>query len=71
MNRHLILSGGILWVAGLILSIVGMNLHTQSGNLVAVIGNIVFLAGLGITGAAWLISRKKADQKAEEPKKEA
>jgi hypothetical protein len=41
------------------MSIVGMNLHTDTGRLVAIIGNIVFLVGLGIFGAAWLMARKK------------
>jgi len=61
MNRRLILPGGILWIAGLILSIVGLNIHTDTGSLLSVIGNILFLLGLGIVGAAWLISRRDAD----------
>ena len=48
MNKRLILPGGILWIAGLVLSIVGMNIHTDTGSLVSVIGNILFLVGLGI-----------------------
>ena len=63
MNKRLVLPGGILWIAGLVLSIVGMNLHTRTGDLLAVIGNIVLFIGLGIVGAAWLIRRKKDDEK--------
>ena len=62
MDKRLVLPGGILWIAGLVMSIVGMNLHTDTGSLVAVIGNILFLVGLGIVGAAWLMERKKGEQ---------
>ena len=67
MNRRLILPGGILWIAGLILSIVGMNIRTDTGRLLTVGGNALFLIGLGIVGAAWLIARRKeeADKKEE------
>ena len=58
MNKRLILPGGILWIAGLVMSIVGMNIHTDAGSLVSMIGNILFLIGLGIVGAAWLAARK-------------
>lgn len=66
MNRKLVLPGGILWILGLVLSIVGMNIHTQTGSLISVIGNILFLVGLGIIGAAWLIARKEQERKREE-----
>ena len=66
MNKRLVLPGSILWIAGLVMSIVGMNIHTDTGSLVSVIGNILFLIGLGIVGAAWLIARKKDDGKQEE-----
>ena len=59
MNKRLVLPGGILWTAGLVMSIIGMNIDTDTGKLVAVIGNILFLVGLGIVGAAWLIARNK------------
>ena len=59
MNKQLVLPGGILWTVGLVMSIVGMNIDTDTGKLVAVIGNILFLVGLGIVGAAWLIARNK------------
>ena len=39
MDKRLVLPGGILWIAGLVMSIVGMNLHTDTGRLVAIIGN--------------------------------
>lgn len=66
MNRKLVLPGGILWILGLVLSIVGMNIHNQTGSLISVIGNILFLVGLGIVGAAWLIARKEQERKREE-----
>ncbi len=66
MNRKLVLPGGILWILGLVLSIVGMNIHTQTGSLISVIGNVLFLVGLGIIGAAWLIARKEQERKREE-----
>lgn len=66
MDKRLVLPGGILWIAGLVMSIVGMNLHTDTGRLVAIIGNIVFLVGLGILGAAWLMARKSKDSEKQE-----
>ena len=62
MNKQLVLPGGILWTVGLVMSIVGMNIDTNTGKLVAVIGNILFLVGLGVVGAAWLIARGKKDR---------
>lgn len=66
MDKRLVLPGGILWIAGLVMSIVGMNLRTDTGRLVAIIGNIVFLVGLGIFGAAWLMARKSKDSEKQE-----
>ena len=68
MNKRLVLPGGILWVAGLAVSIVGMNIHTDTGRLITEIGSILFLLGLGIIGAAWMISRRneKEDGKSEQ-----
>ena len=62
MNKQLVLPGGILWTVGLVMSIIGMNIDTNTGKLVAVIGNILFLVGLGVVGAAWLIARGKKDR---------
>ena len=70
MNKRLILPGGILWIAGLVLSIVGMNIHTDTGSLVSVIGNILFLVGLGIVGAAWLMARRNDGAAKEAEKRE-
>ncbi len=66
MNKRLVLPGGILWIAGLVMSIVGMNIDSGTGRLVAVIGNILFLVGLGIVGAAWLTARRKKDAERED-----
>ena len=66
MDKRLVVPGSILWIAGLVMSIVGMNLHTDTGRLVAIIGNIVFLVGLGIFGAAWLMARKSKDSEKQE-----
>ena len=70
MNKRLILPGGILWIAGLVLSIVGMNIHTDTGSLVSVIGNILFLVGLGVVGAAWLMARRNDSAARETEKRE-
>lgn len=70
MNKRLVLPGGLLWIAGLIMSIVGMNIHTDTGKLVAVIGNILFLIGLGIVAAAWLMARKKEETEKAEKQEE-
>ena len=67
MDRRLLLPGGILWIAGLVLSIVGMNIKTDAGSLMAVIGNILFFVGLGIVGAAWLMARKNDEKREDDP----
>ena len=67
MNKRLVLPGGILWIAGLVMSIIGMNIHTDTGKLVAIFGNILFLIGLGIVGAAWMIARKKGENREDNP----
>ena len=66
MNKRLMLPGGILWVLGLVMSIVGMNIPDRAGKLLSVIGNILFLVGLGIVGAAWLIARRQSGSGREE-----
>ena len=65
MKKKLFLPGGILWVIGLVMSIVGMNLEGDAGTWVATIGNILFLVGLGIVGAAWMIARKNDEKQGE------
>jgi len=65
MSKRLILPGGILWLAGLLLSIIGMNIKNDTGSLIAVIGNVMFFVGLAVVAAAWLIARKN-DEKREE-----
>ena len=64
MNKKLILPGCILWIAGLAASIIGMNIDSKAGPLTAVIGNILFFIGLGIVGAARLMTRKNEDRDA-------
>lgn len=66
MNKRLMLPGCILWLLGLVMSIVGMNIPDNAGKLVSVIGNILFLIGLGIVGAAWLIARRQSGNSREE-----
>ena len=65
MKKKLFLPGGILWVIGLVMSIVGMNLEGDAGTWVATIRNILFLVGLGIVGAAWMIARKNEEKQGE------
>ena len=66
MNKRLMLPGCVLWLLGLVMSIVGMNIPDNAGKLVSVIGNILFLIGLGIVGAAWLIARRQSGNSREE-----
>ena len=66
MNKKLMLPGCILWLLGLVMSIVGMNLPDNAGKLVSVIGNILFLIGLGLVGAAWLMARRQSGNSREE-----
>ncbi len=66
MDKRLFLPGGILWIAGVVMSIVGLNIPGDTGDLVAVIGNVLFFIGLGIVGAAWMIMRKQEEKKREE-----
>lgn len=66
MSKKLLVPGAVLWIAGLVMSTVGLNTHTDTGSLIAVIGNILFLLGLGMVGAAWMIARKKEDENREE-----
>ena len=48
----------------------GANIHTDTGSLVSVIGNILFLVGLGIVGAAWLMARRNENAAKETEKRE-
>ena len=66
MNKRLMLPGCVLWLLGLVMSIVGMNIPDNAGKLVSVIGNFLFLIGLGIVGAAWLIARRQSGNSREE-----
>lgn len=43
-----------LWIAGLAVFIIGLNLDGSIKDWMTVGGSIIFLAGLAITGAAWM-----------------
>ena len=61
------IAGCLLWLIGLAVFITGLNLSGNVKEWMTVAGSIVFLAGLGITGAIW-IKTKKETPKAEEKK---
>ena len=65
MLRKWTAAGCVLWIAGLAAFLVGLNLQGDTGKWLQIIGNIVFLAGLGITGAAWFYRRRTARGNAE------
>ncbi len=56
--RGLLLTGAILWIAGLVMSIVGMNLAGDTAKWMQIVGNILFLVGLGVEGVVWMKKRK-------------
>lgn len=59
------LTGCSLWIIGLILFIVGLNLEGDVKAWMNVAGSIVFLIGLGIIGAIWVIRKKTEDESKE------
>ena len=63
MEKKLMLPGGILWIAGLILAIAGMNVSGDAGKWLQIIGNGAFLIGLAVVGIAWF--RKKSGDEGE------
>jgi hypothetical protein len=64
VEKKLTVTGGILWIVGLILSIVGLNLEGGMSSGLAIAGNIVFLIGLGISGVAWIRRRNEEERAA-------
>ena len=56
------LTGCLLWIVGLTVFIVGMNLTGSVKDWMMVAGSIVFMAGLGITGAMWVIRKKQEEE---------
>ena len=56
------LTGCILWIVGLAAFIVGLNLEGDVKAWTNVIGSIVFLTGLGVMGAVWVINKKKEEE---------
>ena len=56
--RKWIVSGCILWIAGLIVFIVGLNLNGDVKSWMTVTGSIAFLVGLGIYGAVRMKNKK-------------
>ena len=59
MNKKLILPGGLLWIAGLILTITGLNIPETTGQWLSITGNILFLLGLLLVSIAWFLQRKQ------------
>ncbi len=57
------LTGCVLWIVGLVTFIVGLNLEGNEKAWANVIGSIVFLTGLGVMGAVWVVNKKKEEEK--------
>ena len=55
-------TGYLLWIIGLIVFIVGINLTGDVKEWMSLAGTIAFLAGLGITGALWVIRKKEEEE---------
>ena len=64
-NKKWTVTGCLMWIIGLVLFIVGMNLSGCVKDWMMVAGSIIFMTGLGITGAQWVIRKKEeeADKK--------
>ena len=54
-------TGYLLWIIGLIVFIVGINLTGDVKEWMSLAGTIAFMAGLGITGALWVIRKKEEE----------
>lgn len=55
-------TGYLLWIIGLIVFIVGINLTGDVKEWMSLAGTIAFMAGLGITGALWVIRKKEEEE---------
>ena len=55
-------AGSTLWIVGLAAFIIGLNLEGNVKDWMTIAGSIVFLAGLGITGAVWMKTKKEPDE---------
>ena len=62
MKKGWTIVGCCAWIIGLALFIIGLNLEGNTKGWLTVIGSIVFLIGLGITGAIWMMKKKEKDE---------
>ena len=56
------ITGYLLWIIGLTVFIIGINLTGDVKDWMSAGGSIAFLAGLGITGALWIIRKKEEEE---------
>ena len=61
MKKRMV-AGCILWITGITVFIIGLNLTGDVKEWMTVAGSILFLAGLGITGAEWMRTRKEPQE---------
>ena len=62
MKKGWTIAGCCAWIIGLVLFITGLNLDGNTKGWLTVIGSILFLIGLGITGAIWMMKKKETDE---------
>ena len=60
VNKKLILTACILWLAGLAAFIAGLNIKNTTGQWLTVIGQIAFLIGLALQGVLYYKKQKEA-----------
>ena len=56
------IAGCVLWIIGLAVFITGMNMTGNTKEWMTVAGSIAFLAGLGISGAVWMKTKRDAEE---------